>query len=86
MQKLLRQVEKFEGWSRIKLNPKKTEVMCVGSNQTEQSQTQQLWHNGGALKINSKDEIYRLLGYYATADGDFTETKRKGMERTREEI
>ena len=38
------------------------------------------------LKINSEDEIYRLLGYYATADGDFTETKRKVMERTRQEV
>ena len=86
MQILLKQVEKFEGWSGIKLNPKKTEVMYVGPKQTEPRQKQQLWYNGGALKINSEDEIYRLLGYYATADGDFTETKRKVMERTREEI
>ena len=86
MQKLLRQVENFERWSGIKLNPKKTEVMYVGPNQTKQNRAQQLWYNGGALKINSEEEIYRLLGYYATADGDFTETKRRVMERTREEI
>ena len=84
MQTLLQQVEKFESWSGIKLNPKKTEAMYVGPNQTEQKQ--QLWYNGGALRINSEDEIYRLLGYYATADGDFTETKRKVMERTRQEV
>ena len=86
MQKLLEQVEKFEDWSGIKLNPKKTEVMYVGPKQKEPRQEEQLWYNVGALKINSEDEIYRLLGYYATADGDFTETKQKVMARTRQEI
>ena len=86
MQQLLGVLEEFESWSGIRLNLKKTVCMRIGKGAREQQPELNLRYRGKAVRVAAVDEPIRYLGFWATADGDFAETKRRVIEKTKQAI
>ena len=52
----------------------------------EQQPKLNLRYRGKTVRVASADEPIRYLGFWATADGDFAETKRRVVEKTKQAI
>ena len=84
LQRLLDITQDFETWSGIKLNLKKTVMMPVGSSKSRRNDVGAVFYRGRRVPVLPDDTPCRYLGFYATANGDFKDTKDRILQRTKE--
>ena len=84
MQQLLEIVEQFEQWSGIRVNLKKTMVMAVDGDKSRRKRQVEVRYRGSLVRQLQEDETCRYLGFWATPNGDFKQTKKLVFQRTKE--
>jgi len=84
LQRLLNITQDFEAWSGIKLNLTKTIMMSVDGVKKRRGDVGHVHYRGRRVPVLPEDKPCRYLGFYATANGDFKETKNRILQRTKE--
>jgi hypothetical protein len=79
MQHLMDTIARFQNWSGIKVNMKKTSIMAVDGEKQRRKNPIQVTHNGNQVRTTKEGETVRYLGFYATPNGNMQDSVNRVM-------
>jgi len=84
MQHLMDTIARFQNWSGIKVNMKKTSIMAVDGDKQRRKHPIQVTYNGNQVRTTKEGETVRYLGFYATPNGNMQDSVNRVFQRTKE--
>jgi hypothetical protein len=84
MQHLLDTIARFQNWSGIKVNMKKTSIMAVDGDKQRRKNPIKVTYNGNQVRTTKEGETVRYLGFYATPNGNMQDSVNRVFQKTKE--
>ena len=84
MQHLMNTIDKFQNWSGIKVNMKKTSIMAVDGDTRRRKTPITVTYNGNLVRTTEENETVLYLGFYTTANGNMVESIQRVFQKTQE--
>jgi hypothetical protein len=84
MQHLMDTITRFQNWSGIKVNMKKTSIMAVDGDKQRRKNPIKVTYNGNQVRTTKEGETVRYLGFYATPNGNMQDSVNRVFQKTKE--